>query len=151
MDADSDYTYFRYRCLQREAWIPILEYIPGRQRSVMWEYSPWNFMSWIITAGLTQKTITVTVDSAPLPVPPAPVNLGVTQGNFWIEYSWEPGIGSITDSYNLNVNGAPYTTSLTTRSDTVGPHGWSNITVWAYNNFWRPEHEFRNPGQPGPE
>ncbi|PWB56910.1 MAG: hypothetical protein C3F06_00005, partial [Candidatus Methanoperedenaceae archaeon] len=94
----------------------------------------WAFNVMDNYGGVDTKTITINVDPAPLPVPPAPVNLASTQGNFWIEYTWEPGIGTITDSYNLNVNGAPSSTSLTTRRDTVGPHGWSNITVWAYNN-----------------
>ncbi|HMB44901.1 MAG TPA: hypothetical protein VKL21_03665, partial [Candidatus Methanoperedens sp.] len=97
------------------------------------EYT-WYFKTMDNYGGVDTETIVVTVDPAPLPVPPAPVNLDVTQGNFWIEYTWKPGTGTKTDSYKLKVNGVSSTTSLTSRRDTVEPHGSSEITVWAYNN-----------------
>ena len=96
----------------------------------------WYFNSSDNYGGIATETITVTVSAQPVfeYIPPVPVNLASTQGNFWIKYTWAPGTGNMTDSYNITVNGAPYNTSTTSRNDTVGSHGWSNITVWAYNN-----------------
>ncbi|MCX9082487.1 MAG: hypothetical protein OIN83_09850, partial [Candidatus Methanoperedens sp.] len=95
----------------------------------------WYFNSSDKYSGLASETITVTV-APPVSnyIPPVPGNLSSSQDNFWIEYTWEPGTGNVTDSYNLTVNGVPSTTSLTSRNDTVGPHGWSNISIRAYNN-----------------
>src|SRR5659263_234775 len=96
----------------------------------------WYFNSSDNYGGIDIETITVTVSAQPVSVyiPGAPVNLSITQDNFWIKYTWDPGTGNMTDSYNLTVNGTSYNTSTPSRNDTVGPHGWSNITVWAYNN-----------------
>ncbi|MCX9086119.1 MAG: hypothetical protein OIN90_00955, partial [Candidatus Methanoperedens sp.] len=96
----------------------------------------WDFTSSDNYGGVTNETITITVTAA-LPVnytPPSPVNLISTQGNFWINHSWEPGAGNVTDSYNVNVNGT-WTNGTTANynNNTVDPHGWSNITVYAYN------------------
>jgi hypothetical protein len=63
------------------------------------------------------------------------MNLTSTQGNFWINYTWQPGTGNVTDSYNVSLNGIWInSTTSTSNNSTVGPHGWSNITVYAYNN-----------------
>jgi hypothetical protein len=96
----------------------------------------WSFNSSDNYGGVDKETITVTVLSPSVIgyIPSVPESLSSTQGNFWIENTWNPGTGNVTDSYKLKVNGVPSTTSLTSRRDTVGPHGWSNITVWAYNN-----------------
>ncbi|CAG0994524.1 hypothetical protein METP1_02484 [Methanosarcinales archaeon] len=94
----------------------------------------WYFNSSDNYDGIDNETLKLTVDPAPLPIPPTPINLASIQGNFWIEYTWEPGIGNITDSYNFSINGVPHTTTLPVRNDTIGPHGWSNITLRAYNN-----------------
>lgn len=65
---------------------------------------------------------------------PAPMSLTATQGNFWINHSWSNGTGSITDSYNVSQNGTWTNGSATPfLNTTVSPHGWSNITVHAYN------------------
>ena len=58
-----------------------------------------------------------------------------TQGNFWINHSWEPGAGNDTDSYNVSVNGS-WTNGTTSTYDntTVAAHGWSNISVYSYNS-----------------
>ena len=67
--------------------------------------------------------------------PPSPVNLISTQGNFWINHSWEPGAGNDTDSYNVSVNGSwTNGTTSTYNNSTVAAHGWSNISVYAYNS-----------------
>ena len=97
----------------------------------------WNFTSSDNYGGVTSETITITVTAA-LPVnytPPSPVNLISTQGNFWINHSWEPGAGNDTDSYNVSVNGTWVNgTTSTYNNTTVAAHGWSNISVYSYNS-----------------
>ncbi len=84
--------------------------------------------------GVDSETITVTVNAATY-IPPAPTITDIFQGNFWINYTWLPGLGFITDSYNVSVNGFWNNgTTQTFNLSNVGPHGWSNITVFAYNN-----------------
>ncbi len=97
----------------------------------------WYFNSSDSYGGVASETITVTVTVAPPSkyIPPAPANLTSMQGNFWINNSWQAGAGNATDSYNVSVNGSWMNgTTNAYYNDTVGPHGWSNITVWAYNN-----------------
>ncbi|MCX9087126.1 MAG: hypothetical protein OIN90_06150, partial [Candidatus Methanoperedens sp.] len=97
----------------------------------------WNFNSSDNYGGVASETITITV-TALLPVnytPPSPVNLISTQGNFWINHSWEPGAGNVTDSYNVNVNGTWTNDTIINYINTsVDPHGWSNISVYSYNS-----------------
>jgi hypothetical protein len=96
----------------------------------------WYFNSSDPYGGVATQTITVTVIAA-LPIdylPPSPVNLASTQGNFWINHTWQAGIVNVTDSFNVSVNGIwTNSTSNTYKNSTVPPHGWSNITVYAYN------------------
>ena len=71
--------------------------------------------------------------SAEIPSPPA--SLSSNQGNFWINYTWSAGGVNVTDSYNVSINGSWVNGTLTTfNKSTVSPHGWSNITLYAYNN-----------------
>ncbi|MCX9009629.1 MAG: PGF-pre-PGF domain-containing protein [Candidatus Methanoperedens sp.] len=66
---------------------------------------------------------------------PPPENLGSSTGNFWVNHTWQTGSGNVTDSYNVSVNGTWTNGTTSTYSNTsAGPHGWSNITVYAYNN-----------------
>jgi len=70
----------------------------------------------------------------PTYIPPDPVNLTHTPGNYWINYVWSSGAGNVTDSYNVNLNGAwTNGTTSTFTNMSVGPGGWANITVFAYN------------------
>ncbi|KPQ44618.1 MAG: cell surface protein, partial [Candidatus Methanoperedens nitroreducens] len=96
----------------------------------------WYFNSTDNYGGTSTETINVTVTEIPALVPPVPVNLSSTQGNFWINHTWEPGAGNATDSYNVSVNGIwTNGTTSTYNNTTVEPHGWSNITVYAYNSL----------------
>ncbi len=71
----------------------------------------------------------------PIFVPPDPINLQYVIGNFWVNYSWNPGIGNITDSYDVNANGIWYNGSTNTFDNiTTVPGGWANITVRAFNS-----------------
>ncbi len=67
--------------------------------------------------------------------PPAPTGLANTSGNFWVNHTWQAGSGNVTNSYNVSVNGT-WTNSTSTYKNTTGmnPHGWANITVYAYNS-----------------
>ena len=67
-------------------------------------------------------------------IPPCPINLQNTNGEYWVNYTWSPGTGNVTDSYNVNLNGI-WTNGTTDAfvNTSVGPEGWANITVIAYN------------------
>ncbi|VVB95719.1 Uncharacterised protein [uncultured archaeon] len=67
--------------------------------------------------------------------PPAPDGLANTSGNFWVNHTWQAGTENVTNSYNVSVNGT-WTNSTSTYKNTTGmnPHGWANITVYAYNS-----------------
>ncbi len=68
-------------------------------------------------------------------IPPTPSSLASQQGNFWINYTWLPGSGFFTDSYNVSVNSIwTNGTTQTFNLSNVGAHGWSNISVYAFNN-----------------
>ena len=96
----------------------------------------WYFNSSDTYGSTSTETINVTVTEIPAFVPPVPVNLSSTQGNFWINHTWEPGAGNATDSYNVSVNDIwTNGTASTYNNSTVDPHGWSNITVYAYNSL----------------
>ena len=106
-------------------------------KAAMREHIPGTSTSSDNYGGVANETITITVTAA-LPVnytPPSPVNLISTQGNFWINHTWEPGAGNDTDSYNVSVNGIwTNGTTNTYNNTTVAAHGWSNISVYSYNS-----------------
>jgi hypothetical protein len=107
-----------------------------------WSTSPDDFGTHLLEfntsdtyGGVDGETITVTVNAATY-IPPTPTIIDIFQGNFWINYSWIPGVINITDSYNVSVNGEGWTNGTTTTytNTSVSPHGWSNITIFAFNN-----------------
>lgn len=68
-------------------------------------------------------------------MPHAPVNLSNTSGSNWVNYTWRPGIGNITNSYNISVNGTWTNGSTQTWINTTTTQsGWVNITVYAFNS-----------------
>jgi len=74
------------------------------------------------------------VQAATIYTPPDPTNLANTTGDYWVNYTWSPGMGNVTDSYNVNLNGVwTNETADAFVNVTVGPSGWANITVLAYN------------------
>ncbi|MDL5503814.1 MAG: hypothetical protein QSU88_11445, partial [Candidatus Methanoperedens sp.] len=84
---------------------------------------------------VSSANFTVNVTEISTYLPPIPVNLSSTQGNFWINYTWEPGAGNDTDSYNVKANGNwTNGTTSTYKNTTVAAHGWSNISVYSYNS-----------------
>ena len=38
-------------------------------------------------------------------IPPDPTNLQHTDGNFWVNYTWDAGSGNVTNGYNVSWNG----------------------------------------------
>ena len=73
-------------------------------------------------------------------IPPAPAGLNNDTGNYWVNYTWSKELGdpvddnvNVTDSFNVSMNGTWYNGTATFLNKSVGPGGWANITVWAYN------------------
>jgi len=82
---------------------------------------------------------TVTVSSLPVTeyVPPSPISLAQTNSStgFWINYTWQADSGNITDSYNVSMNGTwTNESSQIWNNGTITPHGWRNISVYAFNS-----------------
>ena len=64
---------------------------------------------------------------------PAPMNLQNTTGNYWVNYTWTAGTGTVTDGYNVSMNKEWHNGTETFLNSSVGAGNWSNITVWAWN------------------
>lgn len=77
------------------------------------------------------KNFSVSVNST---TPGAPTNLTALSGNFWINHTWNTSVN--TNSFNVSVNGTWSNGSANTYYNNSGlpAHGWSNITVYGYNN-----------------
>lgn len=68
-------------------------------------------------------------------IPPVPTWILNETGSYWVNHSWQAGSGNITDSYNVSQNGTWYNGSTATFFNaSLEPEGWSNITIWAFNN-----------------
>jgi hypothetical protein len=69
-------------------------------------------------------------------VPPDPTSLANTTGNFWVNHTWSVGSGNITNSYNVSQNGTWHNTTTTPHfnATSVGAHGYSDITIYAFNS-----------------
>lgn len=68
-------------------------------------------------------------------IPPSPVWVSNTTGLYWVNHTWQDGSGNITDSYNVSHNGTWANNSVATFFNaSLNPSGWSNITIWAWNN-----------------
>ncbi len=92
-----------------------------------------NYAINVTTSNNVFVSLNYTVDN--VPVPPVPAILTNATGNFWVNYTWQAGAGNGTNSYNVSVNGIWTNGTTNTYSNTsVGPHNWSNITVFAYNS-----------------
>ncbi len=84
----------------------------------------------INTSWVNQTTTT----SIAIFTPPTPTTLSNTTGNFWVNYTWSAGSGNVTNSYNVSQNNTWSNGSLTQFiNTTLLPHGWSNVSVYAYN------------------
>ena len=89
----------------------------------------------VVVAGANLTNVNVTLDYSQY-FPPTPINLTYSTYNFGINYSFVEGLNfNNTDSYNITFNGTEYNgiTDLFFNKS-VGPHGYGNITIYAYNN-----------------
>jgi parallel beta-helix repeat protein len=101
----------------------------------------WNESSDIITTEDNSNFIWRIDDGSSLPYfqhirPfPSPENFTNTTGNFWVNHSWNAGVGDVTDSYNVSYEGSWLNGTTNTYFNHTGlsAHAWSNITVYAYN------------------
>ena len=118
-------------------------YIPTGDMSVgvyVWDSSQESTLTsdWIFVRkyAATEPTTSLgSEESNDIYIPPDPTNLANTTGNFWVNYTWSPGSGNVTDSYNVSYNGTwDNTSSNTYRNESVGAHGYLDIEVYAYNN-----------------
>ncbi|MEA1893615.1 MAG: C1 family peptidase [Euryarchaeota archaeon] len=70
-------------------------------------------------------------------IPPTPVELNNNTGEHWVNYTWSEDINpendNVTDSFNVSMNGMWYNGTAMFLDKSVGPGGWANIEVWAYN------------------
>ncbi len=82
------------------------------------------------------ELINVTINDEAIEfMPSTPISVSDSVGNFWINHTWTNGTGNVTDSYNYTVNGLwTNGSSNTYNNTTLSPHGWSNISVYAYNS-----------------
>ena len=113
-----------------------------KHNGTMWLKDDWNGSRHLDTAGnvvgVNIMSFSVFAPAASTMVrshvPPDPTNLVNTTDKYWVNYTWSPGAGNVTDSYNVNLNGA-WTNGTTDMfmNASVGHSGWANITVFAYN------------------
>ncbi|NOQ33152.1 MAG: hypothetical protein GQ567_02985 [Methanosarcinales archaeon] len=109
--------HWRMRLLYHPASMPL-------QQHSRWLSSPWNG---------PEETDLRTPSQANY-IPPDPINLAHTTGEFWVNYTWSAGSGNVTDRYNVSLNGTWNNETANTFVNTsVGPSGWANITVFAFN------------------
>jgi len=79
----------------------------------------------------------VTLTEAPKYQTPDPINLAYTTDDNYVNYTWAAGMGVITDSYNVSVNNSWTNGSANAYVNSyVGPHGYSEIIVYAYNSSY---------------
>lgn len=97
-----------------------------------------QYLRLVLNGNLTNSPLILNIsveDESVTFIPPDPVSLANTTGNYWVNHTWSAGVGNITDSYNVNVNGVWTNGSTSTYMNTSGSAGsWVNISVWAYNS-----------------
>jgi len=98
----------------------------------------WEFNTSDSYGGIDSETITITVSSVSTYLPPTPVNIASTTGNFYVNTTWQAGSGNATTSYRVNVNGAWTNGSANTFAySTLSAHAWQNVSVYAFNSEYR--------------
>ena len=98
-------------------------------------------VDWVLVRKYASPEPTGQVGAVQLPIfiPPNITALAQTNSSigYWINYTWQNGTENtnITNSFNVSVNGTWTNGSITNFSNgTVVPHGWRNISVWAFNS-----------------
>jgi hypothetical protein len=101
-----------------------------------------GYMDWVFVRQYTEIEPTTSLGSEEgkedgIYIPPNPTNLQNTTGNFWIDHTWQPGVGNITNFYNVSLNNVWHNGTINTYWNVTYPYSnnsWQNITIWAYNN-----------------
>ena len=94
---------------------------------------------WVFVTKVVETEPGVILGSEQSQFPNSPTSLSSATGNFYVNYTWQEGTGngSDTDSYNVSINSTWHNgTTVTYFNQTTDPHGWVNITVWAYNSTY---------------
>ena len=92
------------------------------------------------TGGLSDGSVSEDVQ-LPLPMPATPSGAGSTWDYYWVNHAWTEGSSygvwcGDTDSYNVSINGTWHNSTTNTYHNNTGlpPHGWSNASIYAFNN-----------------
>ncbi|OEU72919.1 MAG: hypothetical protein BA864_15475 [Desulfuromonadales bacterium C00003093] len=95
----------------------------------------WNNSAGTLSAGSVSDQTIAPSPAAPA-TPPDPTNLANTTGNFWVNHTWSAGTGNVTNSYNVLQNGTWHNSTAHPyyNATPIPSHGYSNITVYAYNS-----------------
>ena len=102
----------------------------GTSTAIVWAYNSTNDI-------LSYDCVT---DSESTPfTPPDPINLASSTYNFGVNFTFAPGIGFVTDSFNIGTNNGGGIVwdngSLNSFSNTsTSAHGYVDIIVYAYND-----------------
>ncbi|MCD4816034.1 MAG: right-handed parallel beta-helix repeat-containing protein, partial [Methanosarcinales archaeon] len=113
-----------------------------KHNGTVWLKDGWNGTRYLDTTGnvvgVNITSFSVFAPAAPKTaanhVPSDPTNLANMTGSYWVNYTWSSGASNVTDSYNVSLNGTwANGTTNTFANMNVGPSGWANITVFAYN------------------
>jgi len=111
-----------------------------KHNGTTWVEDGWNGTRYLDVGGnvigvnITSFSVFAPAASAAAYTPPDPVSLANTTGRYWVNYTWSAGTGNVTDLYNVSMNETWRNgTTETFRNVSVGPGGWANITVFAYN------------------
>ncbi|KAF5429974.1 hypothetical protein C5S39_08270, partial [Candidatus Methanophagaceae archaeon] len=95
-----------------------------------------NTVEKYVYANITEFSVFAPLGDAPTYIPPTPINMANETGNYWVNYTWAANAtagNNVTDAYNVS-NGTSWINDTNTwYNETVGPSGWANISVWAYN------------------
>jgi len=97
----------------------------------------WYFNSSDNYGGVASETINVDIisDQQYAYIPPAPIDMICTQGNFWIDCLWYEGTGNKTDSYNVSINDEWTNETIEPHLNiSVNPHDNKDIIIYAYNS-----------------
>ena len=92
------------------------------------------------TYGLSDYSVSEDVQ-LPYPTPSTPSGAGSTWDYYWVNHTWTEGSSygvwcGDTDSYNVSINGTWHNDTTNTYYNNTGlsPHGWSNASIYAFNN-----------------
>ncbi len=95
----------------------------------------WIFNTTDNYSAVDTETIIITVNNIDF-IPPVPLINSTKTGNFYVNTSWKPDSGNVTNSYNSTNETAWINNTLTYRNTTLSPHAWQNLTIYAYNSSY---------------